>query len=102
MQDITQPIAASQRGYVGYLGPLSAACLKAGKKPVFEGIAAAKTPAEKSAVSAITRGAGFAGLLLSQRSLGTLAVVVIVPVLVCVYLSSAPCQAVILVHSCSS
>ncbi|WIA30300.1 hypothetical protein OEZ86_000388 [Tetradesmus obliquus] len=49
-KDITQPIAASQRGYVGYLGPLSAACLKAGKKPVFEGIAAAKTPADKSAV----------------------------------------------------
>jgi hypothetical protein len=51
LQDITPAIAASQRSYVGYIGPLSASCLKAGKKPMFDGIAAAKTPAEKSAVS---------------------------------------------------
>jgi hypothetical protein len=74
VQYITPAIAAAQRGYVGYLGPLSASCLKAGKKPVFDGIAAAKTPAEKSAVSGITRGAGLAGLLLSQHSPGAVAV----------------------------
>jgi hypothetical protein len=49
-EDYTREVALAQRSYVGYIGPLSASCLKAGKKPVFDGIAAAQTPAEKSAV----------------------------------------------------
>lgn len=50
LQGLTKEIALSQRGYLGYIGPLNAACLKAGKKPVFDGIAAASMVEEKSAV----------------------------------------------------
>jgi hypothetical protein len=54
-EDLTKEMALAQRSYVGYIGPLSASCLMAGKKPVFDGVAAAKTAAEKSAVSDLLR-----------------------------------------------
>lgn len=44
------PTALEQRSYAGYIGPLDAGCLRAGAKPVFAGIAAASTLAEKKAV----------------------------------------------------
>jgi hypothetical protein len=51
MQGLSFSLAQAQRGYVGYIGPLNAACLKSGKSPIFESIPAAKTPEEKKSVS---------------------------------------------------